>query len=362
MVSFRHVLFSERDRVAELHPELAVQCPNFVTPYLAEATSYPAEFPYAFYAIEEGVVASRINSFCDTALVEGKKYAWAWNANLFTNSAFRGRGLAEQIINYQLDEFSKRQVVWGGTFSSDPALRLYHKLGFTIVGSAPRMCLLRRPYAFLTHHIGGKAAARLLSALYQGGYSAAGALLFHQRSFGRGYSIEQIDPDQLAKIERDQSIQYGRLAHWENDAELLKAKMRVRGSDSIALVRDSSGRPLFFFLWRVRKTAERPIKEKYLGVRMFSVMDFCWLSEERAADALIQAVIAVFQKSSADLLEFVTSSPDVERSARSHGFLPLGSGMSFTFKAPAGHALEKLKSKVADWHLTHYSGDGFSFE
>jgi hypothetical protein len=130
----------------------------------------------------------------------------------------------------------------------------------------------------------------------------------------------------------------------------------------VALVRDSSGRPLLYFLWRVRNTAERPIKEKYSGVKLFSVMDFGYLASPVDSQVLIQAATALFDRADADLLEVITYSPELERAARRRGFFSLGSGMSFTFKAPPGHALAKVRSKIEDWCLTHYSGDGYSFE
>ncbi|HEV2593838.1 MAG TPA: GNAT family N-acetyltransferase [Sphingomicrobium sp.] len=361
-MSIRHVLFSERDNLIELHPELLCQYPKFVTPYLADAIDYPADFPYVFYALEDGVVASYLNAFPDILFREKQQYRWAWNANLFTNPNFRGRGLAQKIIEHQLTEFAKRGFVWGGTFSSDPALRLYRKLGFKVVGAAARMCLLRNPAPFLRHHLSSRALVRFLSSTYWLGYRSAKLILFRQKSFKKNYSIEQIGFAALAKLLDEHPRQYGDRAHWSDDAALLRAKMNARNSDQIALVRDSSARPLLFFLWRVRDTAERPIKERYSGVSMFSVMEFGYLQAEASQDALIRAAIALFDETSADLLEIITSPPELENAARRHGFVALGSGMSFTFKAPKGHPLDHVKTAVADWDLTHYSGDGYSFE
>ena len=124
VTTIKHVAFNERDRLRSSIRNLSRQCANLTTPYLAETTHYPDDFPYAFYALEDGVVATYIDSFFDT-LGRPKQYGWAWNGNLFTHTSFRGRGLARQIVEYQVAEFAKRGLVWGGTFSSDPALRLY---------------------------------------------------------------------------------------------------------------------------------------------------------------------------------------------------------------------------------------------
>lgn len=362
MVSIRHVLFTERNEVHELHPELHKQYPAFAVPYLAQTTEYPPDFPYVFYALENGVVASYIDCFCDTLWKDGQQYKWAWNGNLFTDPAFRGRGLAQQIIQDQLTEFAKRGYVWGGTFSSDPALRLYEKLHFTIVGSAPRMCLLRNPRPFLTHHLPGRISASIASVTFRTFYEMVAPILFRQKRFRRSFRLEGINVEELTEILRRHPIHYGDRAHWNDDPALLRAKMEVRNSDQIALVRNLSGDPLLFFLWRVRETAERPIKEKYSGVRMFSVMEYAFLAEPRAPDALIEAAITLFEQANGDLLEIVSAPPDLESAARSHGFISLGTGMSFTFMAPPGHPLQHLKTSVADWNLTHYSGDGYSFE
>jgi predicted GNAT family acetyltransferase len=313
--------------------------------------------------VENGVIASRINSFFDVLTKDGKRYDWAWNANLFTPAAYRGRGLAEKLIENQLSEFAKRGLVWGGTFSSDPALRLYRKLGFNVVGSAPRMCLLRRPQPFLAHHLQNKTARRLLSDCYRLAYRGAGSFLFRQRKFHREFRIGQIDAGELARILRDHPLHYGERTHWRDDPALLRAKMDVRKTDQISIVREaSSERPVLFLVWRVRETLERPIKEKYRGVRMCSVMEYGFICDPEPSDALIEAAIALHHEAGADLLEIVSASHTLEQSARRHGFVPLGTGMSFTFKAPPGHPLEKVETSISDWHLTHYSGDGYSFE
>ena len=362
MVTIRHVLFSERHNLAELHPELLSQYPKFVSPYLDDATAYSDDFPYAFYAISDGIIASYLNSFPDTLHWQQRQYKWAWNANLFTDRAFRGRGLAQKIIEHQLELFAQQDLVWGGTFSSDPALRLYKKLGFNVVGAAPRMCLLRNPRAFLSHDLDSAPLIGFLSAAYRLAYGSAKLVISRQRSFKRNYSIEQITVEELAALEDEYPLQYGKCAHWNDNSGLLRAKMNVRNKDQIALVRDRSGRPMLFFLWRVRDTQERPIKEKYSGVKMFSVMDFGYLRASTPAKVLVQAAIALFDAAAADLLEIVAAPPGLQSASRRQGFVPLGSGMSFTFKAPAGHDLAKLDTRIADWHLTHYSGDGYSFE
>jgi GNAT superfamily N-acetyltransferase len=362
LVTIRHVVFGERGALAEFHPELVSQYPKFVSPYLAGATVYRDDFPYAFYALEDGVVATYLNSFPDTLHWHENQYGWAWNANLFTDPRFRGRGLARKIIEYQLRLFAQHNLVWGGTFSSPAALSLYRKLGFNVVGAAPRMCLLRNPRAFLDHHVSSGAVVRLLSASYQLAYNAAKPIISGRNSFKRDYSIEPLSVEQFVALRRGHQLQYRNRAHWNDDPALLQAKMAVRNSDQVALVRDSSGRPLLYFLWRVRNTAERPIKEKYSGVKLFSVMDFGYLASPVDSQVLIQAATALFDRADADLLEVITYSPELERAARRRGFFSLGSGMSFTFKAPPGHALAKVRSKIEDWCLTHYSGDGYSFE
>ena len=362
LVSIRHVLFSERNALAELHPELVSQYPKFANPYLAEATVYPDDFPYAFYALDDGIVGSYLNSFPDTLHWQEEQYSWAWNANLFTDPTFRGRGLAQQIIEHQLGLFAQQNIVWGGTFSSPAALRLYRKLAFNVVGAAPRMCLLRNPRAFLGHHLSSGALVRVLSTSYGLAYEAAKRIISSENSFKKNYFIEALSMEQLVTLRGDHPLQYENRAHWNDGPALLRTKMAVRDSDQIALVRDSSRRPVLFFLWRIRDTIERPIKEKYSGVRMFSVMDFGQLSTPHDPTLLIQAATVLFHESNADLLEIIASSPDLERAARQSGFFALGSGMSFTFKAPSGHPLEELKTKIGDWYLTHYSGDGYSFE
>ena len=91
-------------------------------------------------------------------------------------------------------------------------------------------------------------------------------------------------------------------------------------------------------------------------------MEFGYLADQVPDAALIEAAILVFHQADADLLEIVTSPAPLAAAARKHGLIPLGTGMSFTFKAPKDHPLDNIQSSIADWHLTHYSGDGYSYE
>jgi hypothetical protein len=114
---------------------------------------------------------------------------------------------------------------------------------------------------------------------------------------------------------------------------------------------------------RDRMIQNRTLADKYTGFRMLSVMEFGHLDDGLDIEkAIVSAALVVFQASNADIVELVTSSPSIETTARSCGFIPLGAGMSFKFMCPSQSPLSGIQTTIADWHLSHYCGDAFGFE
>ncbi|MBL4892744.1 MAG: GNAT family N-acetyltransferase [Rhizobiaceae bacterium] len=363
-MEIRHVRIGDQDQLDEKHPELTRQYPDQISPNFAVSDSHSRDFTYLFYAIENGQIASYIRSFPDTLFHEGRPHKWAWNSGLFTEPSFRGRGLAGAIIEQQLEEFSRQNLVWGGVFSSPAALRLYERLDFYPLEYSPRLCLIRNIKPFLHHHISNHIISSGGNFVYKLGFSVIQKFVFRPPHTSESSYIEQVTPEQFSALLSKYSIYFPEKFHWEHDASWFLERRKRRNIDKIYTIRLSSARePNFFIFIRSRTMEKNPIKNRYHGVKMMSVMEFGqFQSYSNFPKHLIEAVLKLFSKSDADMMEFVTSSPSIIKAARKSGFFPIGAGMSFRFKAPKGHPLENMPVKPSDYHLSHYSGDAFGFE
>lgn len=361
-MEIRRVRFNDQTNISERHPELFAQYPALTTPILASPSYENSDFPFLFYAIEDGLVASHFASFPDTLFGAEGAYGWVWNGNLFTDPAFRGRGLARMIVDEQLLEFSQRKLIWGGVFSSPAALRLYQRMEFLLPGHAPRLCMIRNIRPFLRHHtsnsilnrFGGVAADLTFSAIEK----------FWLSGSRRKCVIEEITAERFFVLLASGREFGEERFYWGKDLQWFETRRNKRGIDRIYSIRpNAESEATMFMLVRLRINESRPIREKYKGVNIMSVMEFGNFSfRADFAETLIDAIIELFVNSDADMVEFVTSSTPVYRSARKYGFFPLGAGMSFKLKLPKNLQFEAREIRLPDWHLTHYCGDAFGFE
>jgi GNAT superfamily N-acetyltransferase len=364
-MDIRHIEIGEQDRLAGQHSELVEQHPELTKPFAACAKNVPVGFPYLFYAIEGGRIAAYFMSFPDNLVYGDRQFRWAWNGNLYTEPAFRGRGIAQQVVQHQLDEFARRDIIWGGVFSSPAALRLYERMKFSMPGHAPRLCVLRDIRPLLRHHTRNQIAISAGGIVFDAAFAAAQTLLFRVSYFERRYNVDVIDSPEFAALLARRSLVIPEKFYWGGDADWFEVRRAERAIDSIYVVRRRGDRdPCAFLIIRNRLIQQRPLKSVYTGIKMMSVMEFGQFDQcADIPDALVGASLILFRKSDADLIEFVTSSSAIQAAARRRGFLSFGgAGMSFKFMAPPGNPLFGLRTTLADWHLSHYCGDAFGFE
>jgi GNAT superfamily N-acetyltransferase len=364
-LEIRHIEVEERDCVTSRHQVLADQHPELCKPFEAadEATSIDAGFPYFFYAVEGGRIASYFRSFPDTLFSGNKSFKWAWNAGLYTEVEFRGRGLAQQIVEYQLREFERRNIIWGGVFSSDAALRLYARMGFHIFDRAPRFCLIRNMKPFMRQRIKNGLVLSVLGGAFTSLYSASRIVPFGDLLLRRKYHVSPIGSLRFVSLLTQQPLVVAQRFYWGKDVRWFEARRRSRGIDNVFLVyRRGEQSPCAFLIVR-----ERPIKQRLFmgctGFTMMSVVEFGHLDTgSDTSEAIISGAILLFNNSSADILEFITSSPPIHAAARRRGLFRAGAGMTFKFMPPRGSAMEAHQSTISDWHMSHYCGDAFAFE
>jgi len=360
-VEIRSVEMGQQDRLAELHPELVADRPDLLTPALLNNPEpVESDFPYLFYALDGAKVVGHFMSFPDTLYADGAPRKWAWNLGLFTDPEYRGRGIARKIVELQLAEFGRRDMIWGGVFSSHAAIRLYERMGFGFPGFAQRLCLMRNARPFLRAHVSNALAVAA------GGLAANTLLAAHRllkrgvRSFG-GYRVQPIDREEFSALVNASAV-HPEAFYWGTDARWFTARS-AENDVFCKVMRAGETNPCAFMIVRDRLVKDRSLSGRYSNFKMLSVEEFGQFEEAPdIAQALISGLLALFRDSDADIAEFVTSSPAIQASARRAGFVPFGAGMSFKFMAPPGHPLSDRALASANWHMTHYCGDGFGFE
>ena len=361
-MEFFQVSLSEQDDVAQNHPVLAASEPDLLGPIFQAGAGITQDFPYLYYGQEDGRIACYIRSFPDASVYRGQSQIWSWNADLFTHPDFRRRGLAQALVEQQMQACDRLGMIWGGVFSSPPALRLYEKLGFTMIGFVPRLCALRTVTPFLAHHM-PRSAAAMGNALYAPFYRARSAY-FSRRAgtSGRGV-LEEIAPEDLAALPIAEACR-PETVHWDQSAEWVARRQAVRGIDRFFVLRATgSETPLAYAAIRQRPNAIRPIREKYFGVDTMTLTHFgSFAPTEVSAPLLVEALLGMFHASDAHLLEIIASHPAVEQAARERGMIGLGAGMSFKYYAPEPLRHSLPTEGPENFHLTHYMGNSFSFE
>lgn len=361
-MEFFQVSLSEGDRAAENHPVLAQDAPDLLDPFFAAQPEVTPEFPHLYYGQEDGRIACYIRSFPDTSTYQGQHLTWSWNADLFTHPDFRRRGLAQALVEQQMQACDRLGMIWGGVFSSPPALRLYEKLGFTMIGFVPRLCALRTITPFLDHHIPGPLAAAG-NAFYTPFYRARSAYFSRSAKGDRKGILQEISPADLAALPIHETCQ-PQTVHWDQSGTWVARRQAVRGIDRFFVLKEhGANTPLAYAAIRQRPNKARPIREKYFGVDTMTLTHFgSFAPAERTAPLLVNALLEMFHASDAHLFEIIASNPAVQQAARARGMISMGAGMSFKYYAPEALRQSLPPEGPENFHLTHYMGDSFSFE
>lgn len=361
-MQFHTVRLGEISALTERHPVVAESQPHLANVILPPLKTDDQDFPILFYAHEDGKIACYFKSFPDELIIADKTYPFAWNGNLMTMPDFRRRGLAQAIVEHQVQEFEKRGLVWGGVFSSAGALHLYNKLSFTMLGAVPRLCLVRNVAAMLRYHMPGF-IAQPASGVIRLGAKARDALHRRRQPYRGKVTSKQVRPEDISASPATQMRHDPQQAYWDADTQWLLRRRNVRDVDDVFCVYlDGDNDPKGYIFLRERLNVKRPIREKYFGVNTMTLTHYGTFDlGEDTLEILLSAAIDRFWQGDADLFEVVTSCPKMQAAARRAGMISLGAGMSFKFHEPT--ALQgKLPRTLAAYKLTHYAGDAFSFE
>ncbi len=363
----KFIEFKELDVIKREQPDLYN---NASSRLLLSCPDIFEEFPCYFYILDnEDKIVCSVKTFPDRLVVGIKSYPWAWFGALFTKEDHRGKGLATLLIRECRNILHKKGIAWGGVFSTENALRIYRKLGFTIPGYADRYLFLKSGRAFLSVHVRIKFLASFLNILYMGVIRVVYRAFLSKRWFRekphRKVVFEECsefnDTAFKGKIEHSAGFHF-------NDS-IFKLNWKIGGCRKKAenacnsyIVRELATNDVVGYFVVRNKLQIEPVASKYRDFRIMTLMDYgLFIDDETVYLSIIDKLFDLFWESSAEVFEVVSNSETLCAELRRKGMLRVGKGMSFKYSLPESWNISDECKKLENWHLTHFCGDGFSF-
>ncbi|HPV29493.1 MAG TPA: GNAT family N-acetyltransferase [Deltaproteobacteria bacterium] len=317
-------------------------------------------FPCIFYIEVDNAIACRFFAVPDRLFVDDKVYQWAWAGALYTEDAYRGKGLATRLVRGMEKTLHERNIGWGGVFSNDIALAIYRKLGFTIPGFAPRYLMMKTIRPLLEYHLGKRKIVKVFDVFYRTLAKAFSPALI-VRAHGK-YEMEIVDADGLSALLQSTRLHHAQRYHFDSSAERLRWKIGKRSDMSICTVREKKrGRHIGYFITKTRPITE-PFGGKYKDFMLMTMMDYGVCSDR--ADGfgiLVSQAVGFFMKSNAEVFELITTAGTEKRIDWSTGLVKAGRGMSFKYSIPSTWNFEEDSKCLTSWELNHFSADAFAF-
>jgi GNAT superfamily N-acetyltransferase len=361
-MKFRFVSFAETTALVTHHPQLRDHF-QIIPSELEKNPHITDDFPILCYMLDGDNVASHFSSFPDRVYYKEREYKWAWCGNLFTNPEYRGKGIASALVKEQVSLFHSKNLAWGGVFSTPAALRIYERLGFSVLGYAPRYLMIKKVTPLLKYHFANSFVIGAAERAYGAVLNTARRILHDDPAFFREYAIDAEEIGAVTSKHDLENIKYSECYHFDDLEAMTCWKMRVRKIDQLHIAHSRTGNKSFYLLVRCREIKEKALLGRYKGFKLMTVMDYGRFDlGPSISDAIISGIMVLFFASDADACELVSSDTNICKSARRHGMMRVGMGMSFAYSLPADWQFGSECGDMHQWHLTHYRGDAFGFE
>ena len=364
---FKFIEFKELDIIKRERPGLYE---NASSRLLLSCPDVFKDFPCYFYLLDnDNNIVCSVKAFPDRLVTSDKTYPWAWLGALLTDERYRGKGLATILISECEKILHKKGIAWGGVFSTDIALRIYRKLGFTIPGYANRYLFLKSARPFLVAHVRSIFLSSFLNILYMGAtrflYKACFSNPWFRKRKSRKLMFTECDENNYTSYHK--KINYSTTFHFNDSQDKLIWKIRGCKSKSgnickLFIARDLTTNDIVGYFVVRNKIQKEPVAVKYKNFTIMTLMDYgLFIDDEAIYSSIIENLFDLFWKSSAEVLEVISNSEALCAVLRRKGMLRVGKGMSFKFSLPEFWNIGDECSKLEEWHLTHFCGDGFSF-
>lgn len=365
---FRYVVYGELGDIAAAHPAVydSFSSDNGeITefgPFAGNPDAYE-DFPLFFYIEHDNRIVCNRFAIPDILFTEKGRFKWAWGGGFFTDPDFRGRGLGTKLIKGMIETLHERDIGTGMVFSTPVSIHIYKKLGYNFPGYADRYIFLKSFAPFLRKHIRFEGIVKLVDLISR----PFPKILYLIRS-GPGKTSRvalecvHIPSEEVASRLEGFKLRHSSRFRFNDSAEKLEFKLSRAGNSMFYLLSDrESGRPEGYFILKNR-LINTPLGG-YSGFKLMSLMDYGFYGDESARlKDLISIVFEIFFQSDADALDAVAPRDPLNALVRKRGMFRIGKGMSFTFTVPSSWDLHPDADLLGSWQLSHFSGDGYSFE
>jgi GNAT superfamily N-acetyltransferase len=348
----RIVRYGEQDRLDELHPILARTRPDLAEPaFPNNPVEYDADFPYLFYLIENEEILGSRRAMPDLLYKGGCQLPFAWCFDMHLTAESRGRGFGTRLMRATRNEFEGKGIISGGCFSAPSVIHIYKKLGYKVLGFAPKYALVRNSKPFLAEKITSAFASRILGSAVNVGLAMRSAIIGRSKA---GVTVERLNPDSWGRMAGNEHWDRSRW-HWDEDPKWCLS--RLRESDEVLLVNHPRAGGCAMMVLRGPRSGGGGGNANRLSLMHYRLHANC----PEAAPALGEALEVVLRATGADVADAISSSPELGSALRKRGFVRRGEGMTFVYHAPGPVGLDDAAT-LSDWHLTHFCSDGFLFD
>lgn len=350
----RVVRYGEKDRVDELHRELVAFDRSLGEPkFPGNPVPSDPRFPFLFYYIEGGEILGTRRAIPDLVCRGSHSFPLAWGFDTVVQPAARGKGIGTKLVAAQVAEFDKRDEICAAAFSAAPMMRIYRKMGFTVLGFVPRHALVRKSVSFLTSKLGSAGLARIASVPVDLALSAR--LRMRKARNLDGLAVRTVEAGQWQELWQEIS-EPGDAYRWDDRAAWVAG--RIQRGDTCYAVRSSDGNRLIA-LFVLRDRQGEPGEAHPVTSRM-TMMHYKYDGSGEGASALARALASRLYEDRKSVADIITSDPRLQSHLAKAGFARREEGMTFVFRAPPGMALPDAE-RQSDWKLTHFCSDGFLF-
>ncbi len=357
-MDYQVITWGEREQITDPNSARWSNRPDLIAlPFPENPVPTPDDFPHLFYVTDGNKIVGNRKTVPDIAHMEGEERRWSWNFDTFIDPEYRGKGVGRHLVDLQVAEIAKRGIISAAAFSAPGTLRIYERLGFQIIGHAPRMTLVRNTRPFLQSRF--RNAFLLTTASMLGNMVLATERTLRSALHrSDGFEIIAVDKSRFGELFNHRVVRV-QPNYWARQADWVLA--RLQPDDTLfEITRAGDREPCALFVLRDRVLREKLADAQEREIRRLTLMHFEFLDDADDLSQLLAAALRqLLQQTGADVADTITSYPPLLKALATGGFRPRGPGMSFVFSLPPG---ESANTTLTGWHLTHFCSDGYSFE
>jgi GNAT superfamily N-acetyltransferase len=360
---FRYITYGQIDRLDELHPLYHRYLSKDKYKRLIDCPDIADDFPWFFYIADEQRIYSHLSAIPDVLRAGEKSYRWAWTGDLVTDPKYRGRGLAKRVVEETIKVLHQHDYIAGGGFATEVTIHIYKKLGFDLPGFVTRRLYLKTLRPVLQYHLKSKSIRAIIDGFYRALVLLSRPLIrLRTGRIGWGISVRELVPAIEESRRTDlPGLRYQARFHFNDSLNKVLWKIAWTRHDTklYVMTNEQTGGAVGYFVVREKQVTE-PILGRYTNFKLMTLMDYGFYGDDAGLHrALLGKLFGLFRGSDADVLEVVSSSALLNGCARRMGMRRVGKGVPFLLLAPADWSLGADAGDTANWHLTHYSGEGF---